>query len=517
MKKQSLPWLVISFLVMLACSCPTVTLLPVAPTPTRTPATLNSETPPLAAPTPDQEQSLFDLPFEDRSPFEQALTDSGRAALETLPCASVYHIALSLSDPPTNLLGVEEVRYTNCEDSPLDRVEFALFADILGGSIDVSDVRVDGIPVTPRFQTGGMSLPFAADLAPGASVVISLAFDVSIPAQGGGYYYGIFGYNDGILSLAHAIPTILVYNAEGWNDQLPDMDGDPLFVDTAFYLVNVDAPSGLVLVASGSEVQRSETAGRQQVRFANGPARDFYLTASRDLVKISGVTAGGVVVNSYTLESAEEGVAEVALEAGIASIELFNEQYGPYPYVEFDIAPIVTAAGGVEYPGLTVVATDNYALYAADWLELVVVHEVAHQWFYNLVGNDNQDQPWLDESLAEFLTWEYYRLHSGASAASAFETDERMWWQGASNPEAPIGMPVADYNSYDYGAIVYGKGPFFFDALRDRMGQAAFDELMRDYVTTYSWQVATADNFRSLAEQHCNCDLTALFEEWINP
>ncbi len=517
MKKTNLRLLMIPLILLLACSCPLTPLIPatVEPVePTITP-TNNLFQPTIAAPAVDPSGDVFSISFDDRSYFEQGLTQTGSLALAELPGASIYHVALSLASPPTSVLGMEQVRYTNTEDTPLDRVEFALFADILGGGIHVSDVRVDGETVSPELQTGVMSIPLTADLEPGSSIVISLTFEITVPTQGGNFYYGIFGYNSDILSLAHAIPTILVYNAEGWNDQIPDMDGDPLFVDTAFYVVSVDAPTNLVLVATGSEVQRSEANGRQQVLYADGPARDFYLAASAGLVKLSG-EAQGVTVNSY-IRPGEEQAGQVALDAGLASIQLFSDLYGEYPYTEFDITPIVTSAGGVEYPGLTVVALDNYDGYTDDWMELVVVHEVAHQWFYNLVGNDNQDQPWLDESLAEFLTWEYYRLHSGASAASSFETDERMWWQTADDPDLPIGMEVSAYSSYDYGAIVYGKGPFFWDALRNKMGQSAFNAMMRDYVATYSWDVATTEEFKALAEQHCGCDLTALFDEWIYP
>lgn len=511
--KHKLPVLfIIVTTLVLACSCPLAPFT--TPTPTLEPTRGTASTI-VPAPTLDATQDVFSVPFDDRSLFEQALTESGRAVLNELPGASVYHIALSVADPPTSVLGMEEVRYTNTETVPLDRVDFAIFAEILGGSIAVTNVRVDGQSVTPRFQTGVMSVPLATDLEPGKSVAIALDFEVTIPTQGGNFYYGIFGYNDGILSFAHACPTILIYNAEGWNNRLPDMDGDPLFVDTSFYLVSVDAPADLVLVATGSEVQRSETPGRQQVQYADGPARDFYLAASRDLVRVSD-SMDGITVNSFA-RPGEEEFGQIALEAGLASIELFNNQYGPYPYSEFDIAPINTSAGGVEYPGLTVVALSNYNDYSADFLELVVVHEVAHQWFYNLVGNDNQEQPWMDESLAEFLTWEYYRLNRGASAAGIFEAEQRAWWQSADDPETPIGLSVSNYNSNDYSAIVYGKGPFFFDALRDQMGQSAFEEFLRDYVATYSWKIATADDFKALAEQHCGCNLTSLFDEWINP
>ena len=85
---------------------------------------------------------------------------------------------------------------------------------------------------------------------------------------------------------------------------------------------------------------------------------------------------------------------------------------------------------------------------------------------------------------------------------------------------ADVKLPVAAYSEGGefagaYGAIVYGRGPLFFEALRDEMGQATFDAFLRDYVQENRWGIATTESLRALAEQHCGCDLEALFEEWV--
>ena len=69
----------------------------------------------------------------------------------------------------------------------------------------------------------------------------------------------------------------------------------------------------------------------------------------------------------------------------------------------------------------------------------------------------------------------------------------------------------------EYGAIVYGRGPLFLATLADRMGQESFDGFLRDYYQTHKWGIGTGEAFKRLAEQHCQCDLTALFEEWVYP
>ena len=75
---------------------------------------------------------------------------------------------------------------------------------------------------------------------------------------------------------------------------------------------------------------------------------------------------------------------------------------------------------------MTVIATDAYG--GGDFLEVVVTHEVGHQWFYNLVGNETQRQPWLDESMAEFITWQYYLDVHGQQEAQEYRDEMQATW-----------------------------------------------------------------------------------------
>jgi aminopeptidase N len=84
------------------------------------------------------------------------------------------------------------------------------------------------------------------------------------------------------------------------------------------------------------------------------------------------------------------------------------------------------------------------------------------------------------------------------------------------NAKIPIGLPVAAYSAQEYGAIVYGRGPLFFVALRDEMGAQVFDQFIKDYTESLTWDIATPEKLKSMAEEHCSCDLTPLFKEWVN-
>jgi hypothetical protein len=473
-----------------------------------------TETPP---PLPDP----FSAPWEDRSVFQSGLIESQQSVLEGLEGSSVYHIEFNIAEDLYHLSGREEVQYTNMETVSLDQIQFRLFPNLLGGEMEVSNLQVDGQPVTPSLELNDSLLlvPLASSLAPGDHVIVSMDFDVTVPRDVE-LNYGLLSYSEDVLALAHAYPMIAVYDDEGWNAELPARYGDITYADMSFYIVKVSAPSDVTVVSSGSEVQRSESGETQTLIVANGPARDFYLAASPLYEEIS-ETFEGITLRSYAPENLQAG-SRAALETAINSLELFGEKYSDYPYTELDIAATPTLAGGIEYPGLIVLNWNLYNVGGNDpgtrqTLEAVVAHEVAHQWYYNLVGDDQLDDPWLDEALAQYLTYEYFANQYGPGGEAGFRSYLETSWERVGSADIPIGLPVVEYDEMEYGAVVYGRGPLFFIALRDEIGQQVFDAFLRDYTEQLSWGIATPEFLQSLAEEHCACDLDALFDEWVYP
>lgn len=456
-----------------------------------------------------------DLPI-----FREPLIESQRSILSEMNDATVYRIEFVIDEDLIHIEGTETVYYTNCENESLDEIQFRLFPNILGGKMEVRDLGVDGIHVTPIYglENSLMIVPLQSPLAVGQNIRLDMDFSLEVPTDLE-LNYGVLASYEGVLALAHAYPVIPVYNDEGWNAELPPQSGDLTFNDAAFYLVTVTAPKDVTVVASGLE-SAPVTTGRQTVwNVANGPARDFFLAASRDYEVVS-QEVGEVTVNSYAPKSLKEE-SQSALTAAVRALETFSEKYAPYPYTEFDIVVTPTLALGIEYPGATAIAErillGEYGDQTAAYLESTVVHEAAHQWFYNLVGNDQLDEPWLDESLAQYATWQYYETNFGAGAADGFEASLRSRWERVQNAPIPIGQPVAFYQGREYGAIVYGRGALFFEVLKNEMGAEVFNAFLKDYTVTFSWNNATTEGLKSLAEKHCNCDLTALFEEWVYP
>jgi hypothetical protein len=487
---------------------------------------------PTAAPVPPPTPTAphpFDTAWDDRAVFSKGLIEAEREVLNRLPGASVYHIDFQISDDFLLLEGHEEVRYTNQEDEPLDEVYLRLFPNTAGGAATVSALQVDDQDVEPiyEFQDSALRVPLPTTLQPGEQAVIQMDFEVEVAQEMAGHY-GLFGYFDGVLVLDEFYPVIPVYDdegtgpesAEGWNVESPPPNGDVTYYDSSFYLVRVTTPANLPVVASGIVVGSEYEADSQILTFAAGPARDFYLAASEDYIVIS-ETVGETTVNSYALSERAEG-AELALQFATDALRSYNQRFGVYPYTEFDVVSTPMQALGMEYPGIVGIALDLYdsnaevrGIPARVMMESTIAHEVAHQWFYNAVGNDQVDEPWLDEAVVQYVTGLYYVDTHGEGAARSYRSSWDNSWEGIDRADIPIGLPSAAYARDEYGPIVYGRGPLFVAALAEEMGQEAFDEFLRDYYQSHKWGIGTSDAFRQLAEHHCQCDLTALFEEWV--
>ena len=96
----------------------------------------------------------------------------------------------------------------------------------------------------------------------------------------------------------------------------------------------------------------------------------------------------------------------------------------------------------------------------------------------------------------------------------------REWtsrWDRVTAKQKPVGLPAAEYQPREYGAIVYGRGPLFVEALAGRMGQETFDKFLGDYARRYRWEIATGNDFKQMAEEACACRLDDLFEQWLDP
>jgi aminopeptidase N len=275
-----------------------------------------------------------------------------------------------------------------------------------------------------------------------------------------------------------------------------------------------------VLAATGVQTGSQEIDGDTLHHYESGPARDFFLIASPDF-QVASQPAGPTVVNAYYLPDQDEA-GRAAAEVAAGALEVYNQKFGAYPYKELDVveSPMRNALG-VEYPGIVMIGASLYQAPEKPDFEVTVAHEVAHQWWYNVVGNDVFDEPWLDEALATYSSGVFYELSRGSDYAEGLQS----YWQERYNrllSESGDDVVTENLKYFEslnkpsiYGGIVYTKGALFFKALREEIGDKAFFQALQDYYQSRFFLIAHSDDLLATFEKATGVELDGFYQKWL--
>lgn len=350
-------------------------------------------------------------------------------------------------------------------------------------------------------------------LQPNEEIEIEMKYCADIPPGAYRYAYHTFKNGKTSFELGNFYPILAVYENGNWVAH-PYLDyGESFYSKCSDYIVTLTVPEGYAVIASGKEerVYSNSSISTWEIRADN--MRDLTITASNNLAKISG-EIDGITVNSYYFVEGDSDIAlynnhkllgEAALHAGLESIRVFNQAYGNYPYDELDIVESNLMWGGMEYPAFVRIGSilagfmkeyseeelENLNGVLQPSVENAVSHEVAHQWFCVVIGNDSYAESWLDESFADFSKLLFKNSYVDAYN---FEMDVSL-----EAPPTYINLPLEQYNydDNDYGQVVYGYGSYFLYRLCDMFGEETFFTMMHEYYEAFMFKEAKTEDFLS--------------------
>jgi hypothetical protein len=478
--------------------------------------------------------------------YRAAMAPSQQALLDALPPMPEYRMDVRVDPAELRLAGRMTLHLPAQPDGAVpDEFYFRLYPLLqhYAGSVGVDLVTVNGRGAPFSYEVSDTALRVVTPpdaVQPGQPITIGMQWRVKaqeFPEES----YHLFGASGGVLSLPLFYPVLAVQdpNAPGqWRLDIGELQGDSAFSQAATYQVTVTVPSTVAVVSTGSVIAVEDApaptpeaeAGEQpgdptsptpvpphpwkSWKIVSGPAREFALFASDQLGRVETI-AGDVRINSWH-RPGDEVAGRAAADYAAAALRIYAELFGPYPYAELDVVPGPVLFRGMEYPGLFELGFQLYRDHA-DELEFRVAHEMAHQWWYNLVGNDPVNAPWLDEGLAEFATYFYTQKVAGSTTADLLA---RRRWQAAyefaveRGQDAVVNQPVSAFDA-NYEPMVYGKAALFHYALMQAMGEEPYLELLRRYAETYRFKEATPDDFMRLAEEQAGPIARDLYEQWI--
>ncbi len=279
--------------------------------------------------------------------------------------------------------------------------------------------------------------------------------------------------------------------------------------------------------------QATNANGTETSRWRASHVRDFAWVAD-PRYRVKQTTWGSVRITYLYFERDEQAVVQ-GLGLAVKALEYFSTHFGPYPYLDFTVAEVaaITDGTGIEYPQLIMVSRDVHRLSTfLSAYDTILVHEIAHQWWYGLVGNDEVNEAWLDEGFATYSERRFMRDTRGGApplfrwpkplAFLPSPTDRdlsRFLYvsQARVGFDRRIRQPSAAFDDrLAYAVAVYEKAAFVLEMLEDLVGRDTMDAILRRYADQYRYGVARSADFIRVADTVSGRDLTAFFESWLD-
>lgn len=452
---------------------------------------------------------------------------------------STYTIDITYNEDHT-LSCKQTVNYKNRTDTTLENVMFHLYPQSfrLGakssivsslnykkcysygssyGDLNISKIVVNDSPIDIQI-TGNdediANVQLNEKLEPGNDVNIYFEYTVTIPNIN-----HRFGYGDDTINIANFYPIACMYENGNFVIDSYHYNGDPFYSEVANYNVNLNAPSNLVLATTGTitNTQKSEDTTNYNIKALT--VRDFAMVLS-DKFNIVSDKVGDTTVNYYYYNNQ---YPNEAIRASIDSVTTFNKLFGKYPYSTLSVVESDFVHGGMEYPNLVLIS--DMVDVQSDYIN-VIVHEIAHQWWYGIIGNNEYDYGWLDEGLTEYSTLLFYNENPSynvdtkeliKNTTNSYVTFVDVYTKVFSTVDTSMNRKLNEYNNEsEYVYIAYVKGMLMFDSIKDVLGKEKFIKCLQTYFDDNKFKIATPD---SLIEAFCKgakCNLRPIFESWIN-
>ncbi|MBW7920410.1 MAG: M1 family metallopeptidase [Anaerolineales bacterium] len=365
-----------------------------------------------------------------------------------------------------------------------------------------------------------LEVPLPQPLPPNGQATVQINFGLILPVVGNfsdetSLCSQIYGYTAQQVNLVDWYPFIVPYvTGKGWVLHNPWYYGEHLTFEAADFDVRVEFTDGSnpVIAASGEEVASDGAASR---RFRLEAGRNFALSFAPEY-RVLTKTVGDVVIYSYYFPPYETAAAAV-LNATAQSFEIYSQRFGSYIHKTLSVVQ-GDFNDGMEYSALYYHSKgiyNNYDGTLKNHLTAVSVHETAHQWWFEQVGNDQGFEPWLDEALATYSEIVYYETVQPDALKD-------WWWIYRFDPYKPLNQ--VDARIYEgegqrpYWNKVYLNGAHFLQDLRARIRDEAFFAFLQDYLAQMRGKIATTDDFFRILREHTSADLSDLIAQYFqNP
>ncbi len=418
-----------------------------------------------------------------------------------------YAISVKLNYEQHSLSMDQTITYVNLSSDSLQELLFVVEPNRQPGVFHLNHLGwSDGQLVEGyTLESTRLHIPLTNPLTPGDNIALSMSYVLNLNNQP-----GILGYTDHQINLGGWYPFIPPYlPGHGWLVHERASFGEHLVYDVSDYQIDiilVESPPNLIIAASAL----AEIDGNRY-RYHLDAARNFTWSASTEY-QVFSESVGSVTVLSYAFPE-HVAAGKAALSATSQALTLYSQLFYPYPHASLSVVE-ADFFDGMEYDGLSFLGGEYYDGYTGgpqDYLTAIAVHEVSHQWWYGLVGNDQAIEPWLDEALATYSELLFYE-HIHPELVD-------WWWDYRVNrfhPLGPVNSTIYDHAGFrSYVDAVYLRGALFLQETRNLIGDETFFEFVQQYAERNVNSIVTGEDFFSELEYHSKADPSELIATYF--
>ncbi len=363
-------------------------------------------------------------------------------------------------------------------------------------------------------------VPLSKSIPPGGSIVVTIDFKAKLPSPP----FARTGAKDEYFFVGQWFPKIAVYTEDGWNNHQFHANSE-FFADYGVYNVKITVPEENVVGATGLEVDLVNNGdGTATHYFHAEDVHDFAWTTSPEFVEFTGKAQDVDIRVLMQPDHAYQG--ERHLAASIASVEYFQNWYGDYPFPNLTVIDPRRGAegsGGMEYPTLITAMTQYGLPEGIRVVEMVIVHEFGHNFWYHLLASNEFEESWMDEGIntyteIQIMDAEYAKEGRGGMIdflgikINDVQLQRGQYLFGADLD--PVVKKAWDfYNNTSYGINSYAKPGVILTTLQNYIGTEKMKEVMQAYVHRWRFKHPKSQDFFDVVNDVAGQDFTWFFDQ----
>ena len=418
-----------------------------------------------------------------------------------------YDLAVLFDYSEHSLQVHERVTFWNDSSDSIAELQLVVEAHRSGAGFFLTDLRVNEETQTGEYELsdGILHIPMLDPLAPGETVRLEIEYELVLPAGA-----GTLTWTDRQVNFIDWYPYFPPYlNGQGWLVHQPAAVGEHSVFESANFRVNIEvfnAPASLQIAAPAP---REGSGATFDYELRN--ARRFAWSASGQY-EVLETEFEEVPVSIYYF-SEHRDAAKASLATAKQALETYSALFGAYPYESLAIVD-AQFFDGMESDAIFFLDRSYFLEYnysPRNYLTALTAHEVAHNWWFGQVGNDQALEPWLDEALCIYSESLYYE--------NTYPEMTDWWWEfriDRFRPTGSVNSTIFDHASFDpYVQAVYMRGAQFIQRLRNAMGDAAFFEFLRAYASAGSGKIVSAHDLFRLMKYYGSTNLEPIITEFF--